>query len=149
MSPTLGNRRILYAALDRILTYMDLQRQIAHYNLKSKSVFMVQHHISKEMITAENFVSSPQFQVKEIKTPASRIPKRLPALPTKWDFHNYHGRDTEWVDPAFRLQKLKEDEAKRKKEAEERAGWEAQIKYEQEQAAKAKADEEWRTLLGV
>jgi len=102
---------------------MDLQRQIAHYNLKSKSVFMVQHHISKEMITAENFVSSPQFQVKEIKTPASRIPKRLPALPTKWDFHNYHGRDTEWVDPAFRLQKLKEDEAKRKKEAEERAGW--------------------------
>ena len=110
---------------------------------------MVQHHISKEMITAENFVSSPQFQVKEIKTPASRIPKRLPALPTKWDFHNYHGRDTEWVDPAFRLQKLKEDEAKRKKEAEERAGWEAQIKYEQEQAAKAKADEEWRTLLGV
>ena len=110
---------------------------------------MVQHQRTKEMITAENFKSSSQFQVKEIMTPASRIPKRLPALPIKWDFHNYNGRDTDWVDPAFRLQKLKEDEAKRKKEAEDRAGWEAQIKYEQEQAAKAKADEEWRALLGV
>ena len=128
---------------------MELQRQIAHYNLKLKSVFMVQHHLSKEMITSENFKSSSQFQIKEIMTPASRIPKRLPALPTKWDFHNYHGRDTNWVDPSFRLQKLKEEEAKRRKEAEDRAGWEAQIKFEQEQAAKAKADQEWKALLGI
>ena len=101
------------------------------------------------MITAENFKPSPGFQVKEICTPAARIPSRLPALPTKWDFHQYHGRDVDWVDPSMRAQLAAEAEARRKKEQEEREGWEAELRYKEEQVKKAKSDEEWKNLLGL
>ena len=77
-------------ALDRILDYSDLQRQISNINLKNRNLFVIQKN--KIAVSSENFTPSSVFQVREIYTGPNRIPKRLPALPIKWDFLNFHGK---------------------------------------------------------
>ena len=140
------------------MSYSDLQRQVASHNLKNRNLFIIQKVVSSEknkklntkiFISSDTFRQGPHFQVKEVATPPSRIPDSLPALPTKWDFHNYHGRLTDWIDPALRAQLAAEEEARRKTEEEARAGWEAELKAKEEAAKKAKSDREWQELLGV
>jgi hypothetical protein len=54
--------------------------------------------------SSSNFKPGPKFQVKEVLL--AKLPKFLPIVPTKWDFHHYHGRDKSWRDPALEKARL-------------------------------------------
>ena len=81
---------LFFKALDRILHFSDLQRQISNINLKNRNLFVIQQN--NITISSQNFVPSSVFQIREVFTGPNRIPKILPALPIKWDFHTYHGK---------------------------------------------------------
>jgi hypothetical protein len=53
------------------------------------------------------------------------------------------------MDPALRAQLLAEEEAKRKAIEEAQAGWEAEIRFKEEQAKKDQSEKEWKNILGL
>ena len=138
------NREIV---ADRLQTYFDLQQKIASTNPKNKSLFCVR--LKGTLISSDNFKPGPEFNVHEVFTKKDTIPSRLPALPSKWDFTHYHGKLKDWIDPAERARLRAEEEARKKAEEEARAGWEAELRFKEEQAKKAQSDKEWKALLGV
>jgi hypothetical protein len=103
--------------MNTLESYYDLQIEIARYLPRFKQLTIVRDQ-EKEIITSRNFHASPVYYISEVHTDS--MPAYLPVEKLKWDFTDYHGKPTAWVD-TFELKKVEDEERKAAEAAEEEA----------------------------